>query len=580
MASSEVLQTVELSNLAHVFEANSHSSPDTLGSPTSRTHSPSHDISATFNNSESKKLEGNQTEHSASLGSDTPDSEDEDEDDDDDDDDDDSIVYDKRKQHQQFPISSPLGSPHRSAATTPPRRAAPSNPYSPIIIDSSPEPGQPNLDELLRSTQPPPVCGYRIITVCVTHCAPQPPPSQTPNATAPKKVKPTPRRVVVGSSQASSQSHLNLPGKRKATTPISDDLPSAHSQPLLKRPRLQKTHARRHPVFWNLDGSVVIQTGDVMFKLHRSRLVKQSNFFAALFDRKGKQVAKGDGSQIELDETEMVEPEMLDDGCPLYRVSRVSSEDFEQLLTVLDDFTDYMDEAPSFSVLASIIRATTFLSFNKLRTWAVRILERMWSDKLDELYADTIPHAAATVALAHQCDIPRVYKRAYYELLRTPEFGQGALEDNDEADENNPGQLSLVDYRRLVKAREGLTIAWVAAAAKVPDLGCRHPLKSKVPHDSGSGPATAVDAPLPDPACLSTNLPNADTEWVDVVHESGVFEQYLHDPILGMVELMDFDWAASGWCTECALAWHAAWKRQKEKLWQNLDLWLKLPPVD
>lgn len=240
-----------------------------------------------------------------------------------------------------------------------------------------------------------------------------------------------------------------------------------------------------------------------------------------------------------------------------------------------------MDEAPPFPVLASIIRAATHLSFIKLRTWAVRVLERMWPDKLDELYADTIPHAAATVALARQCDIPRVYKRAYYELLRAPEFGQGALEDGDKADENNPDQLSLVDYRRLVKAREGLTIAWVAAAAKVPDLGCRHSPKTKVPRDSGAGSSAATAAaPPPGPACLSTNLSNADTEWVDAVHESGVFEQYLHDPILGMVELMDLDWAASGWCAECTVAWYAAWKKQKEKLWQNLDLWLKLPPVD
>jgi len=51
--------------------------------------------------------------------------------------------------------------------------------------------------------------------------------------------------------------------------------------------------AYRHETFWHLDGSVVLCIDETMFKLHRSRLVQQSQYFAELFyEREG---GKGGG---------------------------------------------------------------------------------------------------------------------------------------------------------------------------------------------------------------------------------------------------------------------------------------------
>jgi len=41
--------------------------------------------------------------------------------------------------------------------------------------------------------------------------------------------------------------------------------------------------ARRHKRYWLLDGSVVLHIKDTMFKLHRSRLAQQSQYFTTLF---------------------------------------------------------------------------------------------------------------------------------------------------------------------------------------------------------------------------------------------------------------------------------------------------------
>lgn len=51
----------------------------------------------------------------------------------------------------------------------------------------------------------------------------------------------------------------------------------------------QKTVARkRSENFWHLDGSVVVQVQNTLFRLHRSRLTQQSEYFAALQNGDGR----------------------------------------------------------------------------------------------------------------------------------------------------------------------------------------------------------------------------------------------------------------------------------------------------
>jgi hypothetical protein len=90
----------------------------------------------------------------------------------------------------------------------------------------------------------------------------------------------------------------------------------------VKRSKPNSIQPRKHDKFWHLDGNIIINIENTHFKLHRSRLAEQSQYFADLFERK-------DGL------TGMDVEEM--DGRPVYTVTDVSVKDFEVLLTAMDN---------------------------------------------------------------------------------------------------------------------------------------------------------------------------------------------------------------------------------------------------
>ena len=65
--------------------------------------------------------------------------------------------------------------------------------------------------------------------------------------------------------------------KRKVEEdPDTDNLPPA---------KTQKSFTK-HETHWNLDGSLLLQTGNTRFKVHRSRLTSESPWFSALIDKR------------------------------------------------------------------------------------------------------------------------------------------------------------------------------------------------------------------------------------------------------------------------------------------------------
>ena len=76
-----------------------------------------------------------------------------------------------------------------------------------------------------------------------------------------------------------------------------------------------------HPVFWNLDGNIIVQIEQTRFKLHRSWLVKHSTFFRAVFQD------TYNGDRARLDKV---------DGNTVCYISGTTVEDFTELLTALD----------------------------------------------------------------------------------------------------------------------------------------------------------------------------------------------------------------------------------------------------
>jgi hypothetical protein len=75
----------------------------------------------------------------------------------------------------------------------------------------------------------------------------------------------------------------------------------------------------RHEQFWIPDGNTVLEVGGVLFKLHHSRLVDQSTFFACLLDE----------HNVHMDDSVVVEN---DGNGTVYHLSNITSKDFEALL--------------------------------------------------------------------------------------------------------------------------------------------------------------------------------------------------------------------------------------------------------
>ena len=175
---------------------------------------------------------------------------------------------------------------------------------------------------------------------------PNPPPKPRPLAS---KVKPPTPMVISSSSaldEAGGRNENNETGKRKASEE------SAHSPKVdvstenldldevrpTKRSRLEEplNVPRKHDRFWILDGNTVLEVGGVLFKLHRSRLVDQSGFFAGLLDEQ----------DVFMDESVIIETE---ENGVVYHLLNTTPKDFEALLQ-LD--TNPMCETYFFPIFA------------------------------------------------------------------------------------------------------------------------------------------------------------------------------------------------------------------------------------
>src|SRR6266851_2164456 len=125
----------------------------------------------------------------------------------------------------------------------------------------------------------------------------------------------------------------------------------------------------------------------------------------------------------------------------------------------------------------------------------------------DALTADPMPHAG--VALARTCGLRGVQKRASYELLRIPTFGQaiagagaaaeaekekGGTGADAEAEAGWGGlcEMRRADLLRFLHARELLGLAWAEVAGVAPtDFACprgaQTQLQMQQPERSGAG---------------------------------------------------------------------------------------------
>ncbi|KAI0943729.1 hypothetical protein AcW1_002820 [Taiwanofungus camphoratus] len=430
-------------------------------------------------------------------------------------------------------VGSPRPTPRRRPKAEPPSSAGTAKPTSHITISSTSRTpsGSPKLSsQRLSSRSPPP-------------------------------------RLQSSQSRSQPDEQASRPTKRPRLNVPSASAPATST----RKSKRASLRTSRHPTFWHLDGSVVLQVHKTLFKLHRSRLVQQSEYFAALFSgtRRGQAT---DEEDLEGETNGIVQGEIID-SCPVYKITTVSVEDFVSLLTALDSGIAYAINPPPFPVLASILRAAHTLSFPAILTYATHILRQMWPDDLAQLSSVRKDFATETVALARQCNVPSLLKRAYYELLRTPIFGQRANGDGwtSEDEDEKPGQrLPAPDLLCLVAARELLLREWIQTTRAPPSpsvVPC--PLDQILP--SAMNPELA-------PALESCRRARAQSiaQWTAHVTQADVFEAGMYDPLCGLDSLAEIDWAGMGYCVGCVSVRQELWMDKKERLWKKLNVWLQL----
>lgn len=243
--------------------------------------------------------------------------------------------------------------------------------------------------------------------------------------------------------------------------------------------------------------------------------------------------------------------------------------------------------------MASILRASSALSFNEFEKWASQYLEEMWSPDLALLTTARIPFATESIALARHCNLLSTLKRAMYELVRLEGFGQTEADSDDERDANDEEfvELSPADYKALVKARERLTSLWLLTATSPKDFpDCSGPVAGGIARDNDP-PADPLNAnpniesanavgsrphQLAAAGCTSTNRTLSMQAHAKLVIDSGIYEEYHADPICGFQALIDAPWAAEGFCEACVDTRRRAWAGGREKAWENLGLWFGL----
>lgn len=101
-------------------------------------------------------------------------------------------------------------------------------------------------------------------------------------------------------------------------------------------PKSQKTFTQ-HEAHWNTDGSLLLQIGDTRFKVHKSRLAAESQWFSALFSHQSGIALANDSSYTEHEEV-LASVEVVD-GLDLYFLDikdAPSAEDFAVLLTAMN----------------------------------------------------------------------------------------------------------------------------------------------------------------------------------------------------------------------------------------------------
>ncbi|KIK97889.1 hypothetical protein PAXRUDRAFT_749005 [Paxillus rubicundulus Ve08.2h10] len=317
---------------------------------------------------------------------------------------------------------------------------------------------------------------------------------------------------------------------------------------------------QKHATFWYPDGDTVVSVEDILYRLSSSRLKDQSELFSDLLS--------GKPSAATL---QVVDISRRGDEETCYSIRRLVAKDFDVLLHMDRRPTQFHVNVPSFHEVAAILRTASLLKMDGYRAFAVSRLESWWPTDVRRVAQNPQQHAAEAFILCRQCDVPQLLRPVLYDLVRDQRArfkDTAAKEPKEESDMTvdhvvsscgDPGldALSREDERLVFRARELFLITWFNAGLRKPS----------------SCPRTDADSDTGFEKCPTPR--QKDTAWNASVHKSGLFKEFMHDPIMGLGALAALKWRSGdkGWCDRCVeqMQMQQKWTETTERLWNLLD---------
>lgn len=352
----------------------------------------------------------------------------------------------------------------------------------------------------------------------------------------------------VDNSKDSAKSYRKVKEKREGSGTTTSD--PGQGRPL-KRARSDCGITQKHEDFYILDGNTVVEVDGVLFKLHRSRLVIKSSFFAQLLEHNSKDSFPDNDVWVENDGKVTV-----------YHLGNITTaDDLVALLKFDNNPTEYYFQPPPFSVLAPILRAATALRFETYRVWAAGVLGQTWSSSLTDLTPEPRENAAEIITLARSCNVNNGVKRALYELSRTRWIG---LNGNDVIEQLGLEQIDHADRKCVELIRELSVTTWSEIAMRIGTSSCKY---------QGNFSRKKGKSSVLQGTC-SFDFGSDQATWDKRVHDSGLYTKFMFDPVCGAQALIDIPWLEEDWCTDCIQSKQATWKKRQHKLWSDIDKWI------
>ncbi|KDR66494.1 hypothetical protein GALMADRAFT_259312 [Galerina marginata CBS 339.88] len=215
---------------------------------------------------------------------------------------------------------------------------------------------------------------------------------------------------------------------------------------------------------WILDGNILFQIGNTRFKLHRSRLTSESNWFQTLVEQRAGRISETPFEyQDEIDKVlntaetvKGLDLLYLDlDGAP-------KAKDFAALLTAMQSGIDYVYSPPDFDTMTSIYEASNFFDMGRYLNFCTTFFMEKFPDDWKSIGPNPSPHATQGVRIGSRYTMKGILRHSFYDLARSPPLPYPILED----DRLVPGQATDLGKLRskeliyLLNVQKQLSLAW------------------------------------------------------------------------------------------------------------------------